>query len=161
LLRHGRTCSGHPRLSCCQAGKTWKPGTSSAKTRFALLRGHAGNVAEHLPAADQLHGQGFDTRNVSKPHFQFADAHRPHVQAKTRPRLSKRERVFWRPQTWKGLQWTQAARRVKHLPADYEKNLTWVSPSRGRRRENFYFRWISTDLCDAAKGRDVPIAYLT
>ena len=31
---------GHPRLTCCFAVKTWMPGTSSAKTRFALLPGH-------------------------------------------------------------------------------------------------------------------------
>src|SRR5712671_5377687 len=36
---------GHPRLSCCYAIKTWMPGTSSAKTRFALLHGH-----------DEVHG---------------------------------------------------------------------------------------------------------
>jgi len=42
-LRRLRTlvCApGHPRLTCCFAVKTWMPGTSSAKTRFALLPGH-------------------------------------------------------------------------------------------------------------------------
>jgi hypothetical protein len=33
-----RLCPGHPRLS--RRGKTWMPGSSSAKTRFALLPGH-------------------------------------------------------------------------------------------------------------------------
>src|SRR5262245_25926073 len=35
-----RLCPGHPRLSCFCEAKTWMPGTSSAKTRFALLPGH-------------------------------------------------------------------------------------------------------------------------
>ena len=34
-----RLCPGHPRLASYDA-KTWMPGTSSAKTRFALLPGH-------------------------------------------------------------------------------------------------------------------------
>jgi len=32
--------AGHPRLNTKAAGKTWMAGTSSAKTRFALLPGH-------------------------------------------------------------------------------------------------------------------------
>src|SRR5882724_2602019 len=35
-----RLCPGHPRSSCCQIERAWMPGTSSAKTRFALLPGH-------------------------------------------------------------------------------------------------------------------------
>jgi hypothetical protein len=34
---------GHPRLCCCNMVKTWMPGTSNAKTRFALLPGHDGD----------------------------------------------------------------------------------------------------------------------
>ena len=37
--RHARACPGHPRLTYGEA-KTWMAGTSSAKTRFALLPGH-------------------------------------------------------------------------------------------------------------------------
>ena len=33
-----RLCPGHPRLSGCEAVKTWMPGTSSAKTRGACHR---------------------------------------------------------------------------------------------------------------------------
>src|SRR6266852_9010408 len=40
FFRHGRACPGHPRLYCRRAVKAWMPGTSSAKTRFALLPGH-------------------------------------------------------------------------------------------------------------------------
>src|ERR1700722_17843501 len=36
-----RACPGHPRLwHARKESKTWMPGTSSAKTRFALLPGH-------------------------------------------------------------------------------------------------------------------------
>jgi hypothetical protein len=31
---------GHSRLAYPEEAKTWMPGTSSAKTRFALLAGH-------------------------------------------------------------------------------------------------------------------------
>src|SRR6266404_9308001 len=39
-VRHARPCAGHPRLNSIAAIKTWMAGTSSAKTRFALLPGH-------------------------------------------------------------------------------------------------------------------------
>jgi hypothetical protein len=42
LVRHARPCAGHPRLAACTRKKTWMAGTSSAKTRFALLPGHGG-----------------------------------------------------------------------------------------------------------------------
>src|SRR2546421_587370 len=45
-FRHGRACPGHPRSWHCSARRTWMAGTSSAKTRFALLPGHVGN--EHF-----------------------------------------------------------------------------------------------------------------
>src|SRR5260370_7080932 len=32
ILRHGRACPGHPRLSCCQTAKTWMPGTRPGMT---------------------------------------------------------------------------------------------------------------------------------
>jgi hypothetical protein len=38
--RRGRACPGHPRLGFARGRKTGVPGTSSAKTRFALLPGH-------------------------------------------------------------------------------------------------------------------------
>jgi hypothetical protein len=41
FTRHGRACPGHPRLALRES-KTWMPGSSSAKTRFALLPGHDG-----------------------------------------------------------------------------------------------------------------------
>src|SRR5439155_9975463 len=40
--RHARPCAWHPRLDSIAALKTWMAGTSSAKTRFALLPGHDG-----------------------------------------------------------------------------------------------------------------------
>jgi hypothetical protein len=44
LVRHARPCAGHPRLSSVPAKKAWMAGTSSAKTRFALLPGHDGGI---------------------------------------------------------------------------------------------------------------------
>src|SRR5262245_61050877 len=41
LFRHDRACPG-PRLPFGRRQKTWLPGTSSAKTRFALLPGNDG-----------------------------------------------------------------------------------------------------------------------
>jgi hypothetical protein len=40
LARHARACPGHPRLTAFARRKAWMAGTSSAKTRFALLPGH-------------------------------------------------------------------------------------------------------------------------
>ena len=50
--RHARACPGHPRPCCIEPRKTWMAGTSSAKTRFALLPGHDGG------------GCRFDSQNV-------------------------------------------------------------------------------------------------
>src|SRR6266849_5801316 len=33
--RHGRACPGHPHLPCCDAVKTWMPGTSPGITTLA------------------------------------------------------------------------------------------------------------------------------
>jgi hypothetical protein len=40
-FRHGRVQPGHPRLKAAPR-KTWMPGSSGTKTRFALLPGHDG-----------------------------------------------------------------------------------------------------------------------
>src|SRR3981189_2151075 len=41
IFRHGQACPGHPRLPfITEKEKPWVAGTSSAKTRFALLPGH-------------------------------------------------------------------------------------------------------------------------
>src|SRR2546430_3954372 len=46
--RRGRACPGHPRPSIRGPPRTWMPGTSSAKTRFALLPGHDGGLVAYL-----------------------------------------------------------------------------------------------------------------
>ncbi len=48
LARHARACPGHPHLTVFAREKTSTAGTSSAKTRFALLPGQDDfNPAEH------------------------------------------------------------------------------------------------------------------
>src|SRR5882757_8593816 len=39
-VAYARLYPGHPRIASSALRKTWMPGTSSAKTRFALLPGH-------------------------------------------------------------------------------------------------------------------------
>jgi hypothetical protein len=36
VFRHGRARPGHPRLACCDAGKTWMPGTSPGMTNSSV-----------------------------------------------------------------------------------------------------------------------------
>src|SRR6266545_766244 len=50
LARHARPCAGHPRLYSHRARQTWMAGTSSAKTRFALLPGHDGKRRTGFPS---------------------------------------------------------------------------------------------------------------
>src|ERR1700730_4584727 len=47
-----RLCPGHPRLSCCEAVRRGCPGTSSAKTRFALLPGMTNFVTDSQDEAN-------------------------------------------------------------------------------------------------------------
>src|SRR5205085_9128941 len=50
LTRHGRTCSGHPRLSCRQVRRGW-PATSAAMTEMSV--NHAGARKTILPMEDR------------------------------------------------------------------------------------------------------------
>src|SRR5256885_7156827 len=61
LFRSGRACPGHPRL-LRGAAKTWMPGPSSAKTRFALLPGHDGSARGDC-AYPFFFGSHFSTRS--------------------------------------------------------------------------------------------------
>jgi len=62
--RHARTCSGHPRLRSRsrKVSKAWMAATSSAKTRFELLRGHDGKVR-----AEGAHRKTFHLKKTAGP----------------------------------------------------------------------------------------------